>query len=78
MARPHPEDQVPTILLTDYERWKQRALGRPAPVDGAPGMRVSDMPEEWQQRHLDQLLVAKALRSKPGHWSRALVDLGEA
>lgn len=77
MAKPDPEEQVPTLLLNEYERWRLRLLSRPAPVEDAPGMTVADMPEEWQQRLIDQLLVAKALRSKPGHWSRALVDLGD-
>lgn len=77
MAKPEPEEQVPTLLLNEYERWRLRVLGWPAPIEGAEGMTVADMPEEWQARLIDQLLVAKALRSKPGHWSRALVDLGD-
>ena len=77
MARPEREDQVPAEARAAFDTWRRRVLSWPAPVDHPPGLRVSDMPEAWQQKLITDLLVAKALRNKPDHWANQIVDLGD-
>ena len=75
MARPERVQIVPSEDRAAYETWRQRVLSWPAPVEASSGLRVGDMPAEYQERLIRQLLVAKALRSGPDHWSRAIVEV---
>ena len=77
MARPQREDQVPDEARAEFERWRARVLSWPAPVEHSPGLRLRDMPVSYQRKVITDLLVAKALRNKPDHWSNQVVDLGD-
>lgn len=81
MARPDPETRVPSEALAEYERWRNRVLSWPAPVETHPGLRLRDLPDHQQQHVIDTLLAAKALRAAKredtDHWALAIVDLGD-
>ena len=77
MARPSRGQPIPQEDRAAYERWRARVLSWPAAVDGPGWLRVSDLPVESQERIIEDLLVKKALRNGPDHWSRSIVDLDD-
>lgn len=77
MARPVRDDQVPAGARAEYERWRDRWLNAPAPVEPPTNLRVRDMPQALQDRLITDLLIAKAIRNGPEHWSRQILDLGD-
>ena len=77
MARPDRVQVVPSEDRAAFDAWRQRVLSWPAAVEGSPGLRIGDLPGEYQERLIQQLLVAKALDSGPDHWSRTIVEVDD-
>ncbi len=72
--RPKHRKILPVADHAEYERWRERVLTWPAPLEQTVASTVAEMPVAWQEHLISELLIKKARRSGPTHWSRAFID----